>query len=316
MNSKYPLHPDFAHIKDSKKNPESKLLLRVGNMLIRSQANKVKTDGNEVVEERRMIPGYEGAQIKIRVYSPVGVKEPLPCVVNFHGGAFVGDLMAHQIGYCLTFAKEVPCKVVAVEYRLALDYPFPYGVEDCYAGLQWVIQNAGILGIDPKRVSVFGDSAGGALAAAVCLMARDRKGLQPAFQMLIYPVTDSSCSSESARKYLDSPEFNGYGNIYMWKLYLANGDRGMPQYAAPLLAEDLSGLPPAYVESAEFDPLHDEGIAYARKLEAAGVPVELNETKGTYHGFDIQAELPYSKAMLKKRTEVLKKVFYGEQTSY
>ncbi len=102
----------------------------------------------------------------------------------------------------------------------------------------------------------------------------------------------------------------------MWKLYLANGDRGMPQYAAPLLAEDLSGLPPAYVESAEFDPLHDESIAYARKLEAAGVPVELNETKGTYHGFDIQAELPYSKSMLKKRTEVLKKVFYGEQTSY
>ena len=165
MNSKYPLHPDFAHIKDSKKNPESKLLLRVGNVLIRSQANKVRADGIEVVEERRMIPGYEGAQIKIRVYSPVGVKEPLPCVVNFHGGAFVGDLMAHQIGYCLTFAKEVPCKVVAVEYRLALDYPFPYGVEDCYAGLQWVIQNAGILGIDPKRVSVFGDSAGDALAA-------------------------------------------------------------------------------------------------------------------------------------------------------
>ena len=130
--------------------------------------------------------------------------------------------------------------------------------------------------------------------------------------MLIYPVTDSTRSSESANKYMDTPEFNGYGNILMWQTYLANGDNGTPQYAAPLLAEDLSGLPAAYVETAEFDPLHDEDIAYAEKLRAAGVPVELKETRGTYHGFDIKLDRPFSQQALKERADVLRRVFYGE----
>ena len=155
----------------------------------------------------------------------------------------------------------------------------------------------------------FGDSSGGNFAAAVCLLARDRKGKAPCYQMLIYPVVDAKRSFPSATSCLDTPELNSYGLDYAWRLYLQNGDQGMLPYASPYLAEDLSGLPPAYVETAEFDPLHDEGLAYAKKLEAAGVPVELNETKGSYHGFDIQMELPYSKAALNHRIQVLKKAF-------
>lgn len=312
MNSKYPLHPDFSDIKDSGKPKASWLLFKLGNMLLRSQEKKVKADGERVKEETVSIPGYKGAKIRVRVFSPAGSSDALPCVLNFHGGAFVGTGMPHQIKYCLHFAEELKCRVVFVDYRLALEHPFPVPVEDCYAALCWVTENAGKLNIDPKRIAVFGDSAGGALAAAVCQMARDRGVSLPCFQMLIYPVTDSSQSSESAKKYTDVPEFNAQGNKLMWKLYLKNGDFGMPEYAAPLLADNFAELPPAYVETAEFDCLHDEGIAYAEKLRQAGVAVELNETHGSYHGFDIQFDRPYSQRALEHRTEVLKKVFRSE----
>ena len=307
--STYPLHPDFADIPNSKKGSDAKWLLKIANVIIRGQCKKWRADGVRTKETRLTIPGYQGELIKIRIYGPADAKEPLPCVVSFHGGAFVGDVLPHQINYCLKMAEQVPCWVVLVEYRLALDYPFPYGVEDSYAALQWVFDHAEELGADPNRIAVFGDSSGGNYAAAVCLMARDRKGHMPCYQMLIYPAVDSSLSTDSAKNCLDTPELNSYGMQSAWKYYLADGDHGMPGYASPYLAEDLSGLPPAYVETAEFDPLHDEDVLYAEKLKAAGVPVELNETKGSYHGFDIQLDRPYSRQALAHRIEVLKKVF-------
>lgn len=308
--SKYKLHEDFADIPDSRKGAESKLLLAVGNSMLRAQTRKVKPDPARVTETHRKIPGYNGDMIGIRIYAPANVKEELPCIVYFHGGAWVGELMPHQVNYAIVFAERVPCKVVVVEYRLALRHPFPTGVEDCYAALQWVFENAGELGIDPSRIAVHGDSSGGNFAAAVCLMARDRKAHDPCYQMLLYPVVDVTCSTESGRSCVDTPELNSYGIDYAWRLHLAKGYHGMPQYASPLFASDHSGLPDAYVETAEFDPLHDEGIAYAEKLEKAGVKVELNETTGTYHGFDIKYERPFSQRALAHRVEVFQRVFH------
>ena len=308
--SKYALHPDFADIKDSKKGSDARWLLKLGNCLIRLQSRKIRADGVKITEKRLSIPGYEGARIGLRVFSPVGAKGPLPCVVLYHGGAFVGDVLPHQLNYCLTLAEQVPCVAVLPEYRLALDHPFPYGVEDSYAALQWVLTHGAEIGADPDRVAVFGDSSGGNYAAAVCLMARDRKAPQPCYQMLIYPAVDAERSTHSARNCPDTPELNSYGLESAWKYYLAGGDKGAIGYASPLLAEDLSGLPAAYVETAEFDPLHDEDILYAEKLKAAGVSVELNETRGSYHGFDIQMDRPYSQLALRHRAEVLRKVLY------
>lgn len=307
--STYPLHDDFADIPNSKKGSESKLLLSIGNMLIRAQTKKIKADGVTVTETHKMIPGYKGDQIKLRIYSPAGCEEVLPCVVYFHGGAWVGDLLPHQANYGIYLAENVKCKYITVEYRLALKHPFPTGVEDSYAALQWVFEHVEELGVDPARIAVYGDSSGGNFAAAVCLMARDRGAKMPCFQMLLYPAVDASGSTDSAKNCLDTPELNSYGVNYAWRLHLANGDFGMPQYASPLFAEDHSGLPEAYVETAEFDPLHDEGVAYAKKLEEAGVKVELNETKGSYHGFDIKLDRPYSQKALAYRAEVFKKVF-------
>lgn len=309
--SKYLLHEDFSDVQDTKKGTESKLLLALGNMIVRAQTKKIKADNIKVTETKKKIPGYKGDMINIRIYSPTGAENELPCIVYFHGGAWVGDLLPHQANYGIYLAEQVKCKVVTVEYRLALRYPFPTGVEDSYAALQWVYENARELGADPSRIAVFGDSSGGNFAAAVCLMARDRGANIPCFQMLLYPAVDATCSTESSKRSLDTPEINSYGINYAWRLHLANGDFGMPQYASPLSAEDHSGLPEAYVETAEFDPLHDEGVAYAKKLEEAGVKVELNETKGSYHGFDIKLDRPYSQRALAHRAEVFKRVFYG-----
>ena len=312
MKSKYPLDPEFSDIKDQTSNNSSRFMLDLGNILLKIQAKQAKADGVSVTQEDIKIPGYKGKMIKARVFSPASADGKLPCIVNFHGGAFVGTGMRHQLRYCINFAQYSMCKVIFVDYRLALRHPFPVPVEDCYAALVWTYCNAEKLGIDRERIAVFGDSAGGALAAAVCQMARDRKTDIPCFQMLIYPVTDSTQTSESVKRCTDTPQFNSVGNAAMWKYYLADGDHGMPQYAAPLLASDFSRLPPAYIETAEFDCLHDEGVAYGEKLRAEGIDVEIYETRGSYHGFDIQEDREYSKRMLKYRCEVMKRVFYGK----
>ena len=152
-----------------------------------------------------------------------------------------------------------------------------------------------------------GDSAGGALAAACALRARDEGGPWLCFQLLVYPVTDCRMETNSMRKYTDSPMWNAVLNRKMWELYLRDEDHGTPQYAAPLLAHDFSNLPPAYVEAEEFDCLHDEGIAYAKALEAAGVQVE--DVRGTFHGFDFFTGKEISKTMVQKRTQALRRAF-------
>ena len=215
----------------------------------------------------RSIPGVEpGTEIPIRVYEPVARPAgPGPALVFFHGGAFVlGDRYTEELR-CLRYAAEAGCVVVSVDYRLAPEHPFPAGVDDCYAGLQWTVSHAAELDIDPDRVGVGGSSAGGALAAAVALMARDRGGPALAVQILNYPVIDDRMQTPSMRAFDATPMWTSGSNADMWQHYLGDPEhRGdVSPYAAPGRAPDLTGLPPAYVLTAELDPLRDEGIEYA-----------------------------------------------------
>ncbi len=231
----------------------------------------------------RQIPGPDG-KLTVRVYSPFGAG-PFPVLTYFHGGGFVlCDLDSHD-STCRGLTNAAQCVVVSVDYRLAPEAPFPAAPEDCYAATRWVAENAPELDGDPARHAVAGDSAGGNLAAVVALMARDRGGPALVHQLLIYPVTDHSFDTPS---YLDNAE--GYFLTremmqWFWGHYLKSEADGMQALASPLCADDLSNLPSATVITAEFDPLRDEGEAYAARLEASGVPTELVRYEGMIHGF-------------------------------
>jgi acetyl esterase len=248
--------------------------------------------------EDRAVPGPNGP-IPIRIYTRA-VAGPRAALVYFHGGGWVlGDIqMTDQP--CRMLANASGCVVVSVDYRLAPEHKFPAAPEDCYAATGWVSANAAALGVDPARIAVGGTSAGGTLAAVVALMARDRSGLPLAFQLLVYPATTSELTSKSQQEFAEDGYILSRADMeWFWGHYLASAaDRTNP-YACPDYAKTLRGLPPAMVITAEFDPLRDEGEAYATRLREEGVPTTLKRYDGVTHGFfGMPALLDKSKAAI------------------
>ncbi|XVQ06708.1 alpha/beta hydrolase [Spirillospora sp. CA-255316] len=243
---------------------------------------------DDVAVADRTLPGPSpGTRVPVRVYTPRRDDGPKPAIVYFHGGSFViGDLDTGHLG-CGSWARDIGAVVVNIGYRLAPEAPFPAGVEDCYAALTWVAAHAAELGADPARIAVSGSSAGGGLAAAVALMARDRGGPALALQVLNYPVLDDRLDTPSMRAFTDTPIFSARDAELAWRYYLGERPGDVPAHAAPARAADLTGLPPAFLLGCDFDPLRDEGLRYAARLLEAGVPVELHQYPGTVHGFDV-----------------------------
>ena len=232
--------------------------------------------------ENRTIPGPDG-DVPIRIFTP-DAPGPLPILVHYHGGGWVIGSGDQSDNLCRAMATQTPCIVVSVEYRLAPETRFPGGLEDCYAATAWVAAHGTEFGGDPTRLAVGGESAGGNLAAAVALLARERGGPKIAYQLLVYPVSDANFETGSYREMAEGYGLSRAQMQYFWDLYVtSDADRTNP-LASPLLA-DLSGLPPATVLTAEYDPLRDEGVALAEKLAAAGVPVEHVSYPGQIHGF-------------------------------
>lgn len=233
--------------------------------------------------DNRIIPG-PGSDLAVRIYTPEG-EGPHRLIVFFHGGGFVlGTLDTHD-GLARALANSAGAVVVSVDYRLAPEHPFPAAPEDCYAATVWAAQHAASLGARPETLAVGGDSAGGALAASVCQMSADRDGPAIAYQLLFYPVTDCDFETVSYRD-------NGEGYFltrsmmqWFWDHYLAKPADADQPYCAPLRRANLSGLPPASVVTAEYDPLRDEGEAYGQALADAGVPVHTRRWDGMIHGF-------------------------------
>jgi acetyl esterase len=229
------------------------------------------------------VPGANGA-IPVRIYVPQGSR-PMPGLVYFHGGGWArGSLETHD-PLCRSLANAGGCIVVSVDYRMAPEHTFPAAIDDALAATRWVANNAQQLGIDPRNLAVGGDSAGGNLAAAVALVLRDEGGPPLVHQLLLYPVTDHNFDTGS---YLENAE--GYmltreAMRFYWRIYLRNEADADDQRASPLRARDFSNLPAALVITAEFDPLRDEGRAYAERLRDAGTPVVYSEYAGMVHGF-------------------------------
>jgi acetyl esterase len=233
-----------------------------------------------IVDHRVPVPDGE---ITVRMYTPSG-PGPFPVHLFLHGGSFWLGTLDESEARCHHTANSAGCVVAAVGYRLAPKHKFPTAPEDCFAALRWLVDNAPALGVDAGRVSVGGVSAGGNLAAVVALMARDRGGPPLVFQVLEIPVTDLTLSFPSITENGEGYVLTKESCVRYVRLYLADPAQATDPYASPYFAGDLSRLPPALVVTAEFDPVRDEGEAYARRLEAAGVAVELVRMNGHIHG--------------------------------
>jgi acetyl esterase/lipase len=266
--------------------------------------------------DSRAVPGPEGApDVPVRIYRPLGVAGPLPAILEIHGGGFVLGDLDYEEPTAATVAREAGAVVVSVDYRLAPEHPYPAGAEDCYAALTWLAGATAELGVDPDRIAVYGESAGGGLAAAVALLARDRGGPRLAMQFLGIPELDDRLDTPSMTDYVDTPLWNRPNAEISWAYYLGDaakpGGPDVPAYAAPARATDLAGLPPAFVTVCQFDPLRDEGIAYASRLAHAGVPVDLHMYAGTFHGSALVAGAAVSRRMHEDAIAAFRRVLSG-----
>jgi acetyl esterase/lipase len=220
-----------------------------------------------------------GSGAGVRLHRPAASSEPAPALLWIHGGGYVLGSAKQDDRLCRRFTRELGITVAAVEYRLAPEHPYPTALEDCYSALTWL---AGLPAVDPARVAIGGASAGGGLAAALALLARDRGEFAPALQLLTYPMLDdrTTTSTKDLNYRLWSPNSNRFG----WTAYLRGAD---PQVAVPARRDDLSGLPPAWIGVGTHDLFHDEDLAYAERLARAGVPCQVEVVPGAFHGFDL-----------------------------
>ncbi|MBW2942213.1 alpha/beta hydrolase [Zhongshania aquimaris] len=283
--------PDFSmqDIATARENMLAGTELMIANGILTSIPNRTEIDPRLDVYELACPSLIDDYQIKIRLYKPKESKSPAPGCVLFHGGAWVfGDLNSEHVR-CMKLALDSSAVVVNVDYRLAPEYPFPIGIEDCYSALVWTANNSSELSIDPERIAVTGGSAGGNLAAGVSLMARDRDGPKISFQMLLYPVLDYQMQTQSMINGSELPIWDSEKTKHAWDFYLSHEDKGanISPYASPSHAQDLRNLPTTYIMVAEHDPLRDEGILYAMRLLANNISTELHVIPETVHGFDL-----------------------------
>ncbi|MGH6871608.1 MAG: alpha/beta hydrolase [Rhizomicrobium sp.] len=258
------------------------------------------------------MPG-PGGDIALRSYVPVAAKgELLPTLVFFHGGGYViGNLDTHD-GLCRMIANEAGMRVIAVDYRLAPEHKYPAAVDDAFAAVNWIEDNAAALGVDANRIAVGGDSAGGGLAAVVAQMAKEKGDPKLAYQMLLFPVTQIGGETTSYREFGEGYFLEAETLRWFFRHYLPEGTDTSDPKISPLEAKEFSGLPPAYVMLGGFDPLHDEGLAYADKLRAAGVKVTVADFPDLVHDFIyLQGVLPQAPEAIKAAAAALKGALAG-----
>lgn len=258
----------------------------VGRVAVDKMSEDSEADPPEVAGTTDGTIAGPGGAIRYRRYRPLGVADgALPTLIYYHGGGFViGNIETHD-STCRRLANRSRCQVISIDYRLAPEHPFPASTDDGVATFRHIRDNAAAFGVDAARIAVGGDSAGGMIAAVICQTCRDRGEATPAFQMLIYPATDSSRDSGSRKSFAEGYFLTRDLMDWFWKAYTPAGTDQGDLRLSPLLAKDFKGLPPAFVLTAGFDPLRDEGRAYADRLIDAGIKTTYVNYPGTIHGF-------------------------------
>jgi len=262
---------------------------------------------------KHTIPGPQGApELDLFVYTPRKGDGPWPCIFHIHGGGYVGGSAESVEGILRPMAAELDCIIASVNYRLAPETPHPGPVEDCYAALAWVFKTAAELGVDTARIGVKGESAGGGLAAALALLARDRGEYKLAFQSLTYPMLDDRTCLGEQHPYTGEYIWTPHNNHFGWKALLGvePGSAGVSPYAAPARAESLAGLPPTFITTGSLDLFLEEDLDYARRLLRDGVPCELHVYPGGFHAFDIAPMAVISIASRRDTRDALRRVLH------
>ena len=276
------------------------------NSLVRMMTAELPPIDNIVIEDRNIAAPDALLELVVRIYKPTGVSGGLPGIFFIHGGGMIMGSIETENHKAAMLCETIQSIVVSVEYRLAPENPHPAQVQDCYEALVWMSKNAAELGFDPDRLAIVGGSAGGGLAIATALMARDQEFPKLSFQMANYPMIDDRNETPSSKEITDVGIWDRKANIEAWDWYL--GGKNADEYAAPARAIDLSGLPPTFIDVGELDLFRDEDIEFAKRLLQAGVTTELHVYPGAYHAsesFAPEAEL--SKQIWTKRIEALKR---------
>lgn len=309
QNPSNPVHPELrSSVRWALSIPFNRFVLpiiRSLSFLIRPR----RTEG--VTSENVWIPGPPGApDVRVRKYESPQRAPGSAALLWIHGGGYVIGKPEQSDAVCGRFAKELGILVIAVDYRLAPEHPFPAPLEDCYAALSWMHAHAGELRINPDRLVIGGDSAGGGLAAALAQLTRDRKQIKPAFQLLLYPMLDDRTTTRADHKGTGTYVWTPGSNVFGWTSYLAQTPGGptAPTYAVPARTEDLTGLPPAWLGTGTLDLFYEENVEYARRLRASGVPCELHEVPGAYHAFEVFAgDAAISRDFISRQVSALKR---------
>jgi acetyl esterase/lipase len=309
--AKYNIHKDFAFLRFVPNT--KKWMVPAFNALFKWHFKSTKAPQNIVVSSHQ-IKGFENKDIEVLVFKPRNISSNAPCLVYCHGGGFFIEAAQAHKKMMFEYAQKANCVIVFPHYRVSYNNPFPTSLEDCYSTLKWTNDNTKLLGIDKVKIAIGGDSAGGNLAACIAQMALDRQEISLCFQLLVYPVCDHTLSSASMKTFQDTPLWNAPSSKLMWDVYLKGKDRNnLPNYVSPLQRTDLNGLPPAYIETAEFDCLRDEALLYSQKLKDTNIKVELNQTKGTIHAYDIIEKSSITQASIQRRVIALQQAFGGQK---
>ena len=304
---KYEVHPDFevlTHIYP----PINRWTLPVLQGLMGLLYSREKSDA-QVRVERLSIPGPDGNRIRALLYSPVEAEPDAPCLLYSHGGGYVFPAAPYQYALARRYTREVKCRTLFVDYRLAPQHPFPAAPKDCFAAYEWLQDNAARLGIDPARIAVCGDSAGGGLSLAVSIMAAEKGLPGPCAQLLTYPAVGNCGETESIRRFTDTPMCNSKDMDKYGRMYIPDPSAGPLAWRSPVQADNLGELSETYIETAEFDSLRDGAHILAQRMTDAGVSVEVHDTKGTVHGYDMALKSGIVEQCIRDRIAFLQRVF-------
>ena len=305
MNYKEFIDPELR--KQAHTYPFNRGVVAAGNVYQQAEWHLTKVP-KDIKEETIEIKGFQGLPVKISVFSPAESGNNMPALLYVHGGAFVYKAAVYQKKLALIYAKKTNCRVFFPHYHLAPKYRYPAAYVDVLSLFRYLVSNAGELGIDPERIGLAGDSAGASIAALVCDRWEEEKLKMPCLQMLVYPVTDARMETDSMKRFTDTPQWDSRANEHMWEYYCGE-DRDLRDKASPMQCALSTEIPKTYIETAQFDCLHDEGLLYAEKLKQAGVDVEINETSGTYHGYDAAIDAQIVRRNINRRISFLRDGF-------